>query len=192
MALVMLTPGLVPTESEAGGTESVNFVANGTRNSTAAVVLDGAAISGIEQNSSITELKYTPSVDVIEEFKVQTNYFSAEFGNTGGAIVNMVSKSGTNELHGVGYEFHRNSALNANDFFSNREGQPLPDFKLQAQCLWRHHGRAASRPETVQREESDVLLYGLRRAADGERRNASDHRADTITVDRRLLADLPL
>jgi hypothetical protein len=129
MALVMLTPGLVPTESEAGGTESVNFVANGTRNSTAEVVLDGAVISGVEQNSSITELKYTPSVDVIEEFKVQTNYFSAEFGNTGGAIVNMVSKSGTNELHGVGYEFHRNAALNANDFFSNREGLNLPDFK---------------------------------------------------------------
>lgn len=129
MSLVMLTPGLVPTESDAGGVASVNFVANGTRNSTAEVVLDGAAISGIEQNSSITEVKYTPSVDVIEEFKVQTNYFSAEFGNTGGAIVNMVSKSGTNELHGVGYEFHRNSVLNANDFFSNREGVPLPDFK---------------------------------------------------------------
>jgi len=129
VALVMLTPGLVPTESEAGGTESVNFVANGTRNSTAEVVLDGAAISGIEQNSSITDLKYTPSVDVIDEFKVQTNYFSAEFGNTGGAIVNMVSKSGTNEFHGVGYEFHRNAVLNANSFFSNREGVSQPDFK---------------------------------------------------------------
>ena len=129
MALVMLTPGLVPTESEAGGVDSVNFVANGTRNSTAEVVLDGAAISGIEQNSSITEVKYTPSVDVVEEFKIQTNYFSAEFGNTGGAIVNMVSKSGTNELHGVGYEFHRNSVLNANDFFNNREGLGLPEFK---------------------------------------------------------------
>ncbi len=129
LALVMLTPGLVPTEGEAGGTDGTNFVANGTRNSTAEVVLDGAAISGIEQNSSITELKYTPSVDVIEEFKIQTNYFSAEFGNTGGAIVNMVSKSGTNEIHGVGYEFHRNSALNANDFFNNREGVGLPDFK---------------------------------------------------------------
>jgi hypothetical protein len=129
MALVALTAGLVPTESEAGGVESVNFVANGTRNSTAEVVLDGAAISGIEQNSSITEVKYTPSVDVIEEFKVQTNYFSAEFGNTGGAIVNMVSKSGTNQLHGVAYEFHRNSGLNANDFFNNRENVPLPDFK---------------------------------------------------------------
>ncbi len=129
LALVMLTPGLVPTESEAGGTASTNFVANGTRNSTAEVVLDGAAISGIEQNSSITELKYTPSVDVVEEFKVQTNYFSAEFGNTGGAIVNMVSKSGTNEFHGVGYEFHRNAALNAQDFFSNEQGLSIPDYK---------------------------------------------------------------
>ena len=105
MALVMLTAGVVLVESEAGGADSVNFVASGNRNSTSEVVLDGAAISGVEQNSSITDLKYTPSVDVIEEFKIQTNFFSAEFGNTGGAIVNMVSKSGTNEVHGVGYEF---------------------------------------------------------------------------------------
>ncbi|MGE5645022.1 MAG: carboxypeptidase regulatory-like domain-containing protein [Acidobacteriota bacterium] len=129
LSLVMLSAGVVPTESEAGGTASTNFVANGTRNSTAEVVLDGSAISGVEQNSNITEVKYTPSVDVIEEFKIQTNYFSAEFGNTGGAIVNMVSKSGTNDIHGVGYEFHRNAALNANDFFSNREGLDIPDFK---------------------------------------------------------------
>lgn len=128
LALVMLTPGLVPTEGEAGGTASVNFVANGTRNSTAEVVLDGAAISGVEQNSSITEVKYTPSVDVIEELKVQTNFFNAEFGNTGGAIINMVSKSGTNDPHGVIYEFHRNAALNANSFFSNLQGESLPDF----------------------------------------------------------------
>ncbi len=127
LALVMLTPGLVPTEGEASGTAGVNFVAGGTRNSTAEVVLDGAAISGIEQNSSITDLKYTPSVDTIEEFKVQTSYFSAEFGNTGGAIVNMVSKSGTNQFHGVGYGFFRNSSFNANDFFSNSEGLSIPD-----------------------------------------------------------------
>ena len=128
MALVMLTAGVVPVESEAGGADSVNFVASGNRNSTSEVVLDGAAISGVEQNSSITDLKYTPSVDVIEEFKIQTNFFSAEFGNTGGAIVNMVSKSGTNEVHGVGYEFYRNASLNANSFFNNREGLTSPDF----------------------------------------------------------------
>jgi hypothetical protein len=127
LALVTLTPGVVPTEGEAGGVDSVNFVANGTRNSTAEVVLDGAAISGIEQNSGITDVKYAPSVDVVEEFKVQTNFFSAEFGNTGGSIINMVSKSGTNELHGAGYWFYRDAALNANSFFSNREGETIPD-----------------------------------------------------------------
>ena len=42
-------------------------------------------------------------------YKVQTNFFSAEFGNTGGSVVNMITKSGTNELHGDIYEFHRNS-----------------------------------------------------------------------------------
>jgi len=129
LSLVMLTPGLVPTETSAGGVSSTNFVANGTRNSTAEVVLDGAAISGLEQNSGITDVKYTPSVDVIEEIKVQTNFFNAEFGNTGGAIINMVSKSGTNEFHGVVYEFARNAALNANSFFSNRQGQSIPDYK---------------------------------------------------------------
>ena len=74
-------------------------------------------LTGIDQNGGITEVKYSPSVDLIEEFKVQTNFYNAEFGNSGGAIINMVSKSGTNQVHGVGYEFHRNAALNANSFF---------------------------------------------------------------------------
>lgn len=129
LALVMLTPGLVPSNVSAGGVANVNFVANGVRNSTADAMLDGMVITGIEQNGGVTDVKYTPSVDVIEEFKIQTNFFNAEFGNTGGAIINMVSKSGTNELHGVVYEFHRNAALNANSFFSNRAGRTLPDYK---------------------------------------------------------------
>lgn len=129
MALVMTAPGLVPSNISAGGVSNVNFVANGTRNSTADVMLDGTVITGIEQNGGVTDVKYTPSVDVIQEFKIQTNFFSAEFGNTGGAVINMVSKSGTNQLHGALYEFHRNSALNSNSFFSNRQGRSIPDFK---------------------------------------------------------------
>ncbi len=129
MALVMLAPGLVPSNISVGGVANVNFVANGTRNSTADAMLDGTVITGVEQNGGVTDVKYSPSVDVIEEFKIQTNFFSAEFGNTGGAVINMVSKSGTNELHGVLYEFHRNAALNANSFFSNRQGRSIPDFK---------------------------------------------------------------
>ncbi|HMJ62092.1 MAG TPA: carboxypeptidase regulatory-like domain-containing protein, partial [Bryobacteraceae bacterium] len=121
LTLARLAPGIV------GDTGGVNFSANGTRNSTSDVMLDGSIITGIEQNGGITDVKYVPSVDVVQEFNVQTNYFSAEFGNTGGAVINIVSKSGTNDPHGVGYEFHSASALNANTWESNRSGNNLPD-----------------------------------------------------------------
>lgn len=129
MALVALAPGVTPVNTSPGGQTSTNFVANGTRNSTADVLLDGMSLTNVEQNSGITELKYFPSVDAVQEFKVQTNALSAEFGNTGGAIINSILKSGTNEFHGVVYEFHRNAALNANNWFSNEANRSIPDFK---------------------------------------------------------------
>jgi hypothetical protein len=129
LALVQLAPGVTPSNLNPGGQNNTNFTANGTRNSTADVLLDGVSVANIEQNSGITNLEYQPSVDAVQEFKVQTNHFSAEFGNTGGAVVNMITKSGTNEVHGDVYEFHRNSALNANNWFSNRAGRAIPDFQ---------------------------------------------------------------
>ena len=71
-----------------------------------------------------------PSVDMVQEYKVQTNNFSAEFGNTSGGVVNVVTKSGTNQFHGVLYEFLRNNKLNANDFFNNRAGNPQAPFRF--------------------------------------------------------------
>jgi hypothetical protein len=129
LALIQLTPGVSPSNLNPGGQSNTNFTANGTRNSTADVLLDGVSVANIEQNSGITNLEFQPSVDAVQEFKVQTNFFSAEFGNTGGAVVNMITKSGTNDLHGSAYEFHRNSALNANSWFANRAGRDIPDFK---------------------------------------------------------------
>jgi hypothetical protein len=129
LSLVALTPGLTPSNLNPGGQSNTNFVAGGVRNSTSDVLLDGMSVTNVEQNSGITNLEYQPSVDVVQEFKVQTNFFSAEFGNTGGAIINVITKSGTNELHGNVYEFHRNAALNANDWFANRAGRDKPDFK---------------------------------------------------------------
>lgn len=128
LQLTYLAPGIVPVNT---GTSQVstNFVSNGTRNSTSDVLLDGMSVTNVEQNSGITHLQYQPSVDVVQEFKIQTNSFSAEFGNTGGTIINVITKSGTNDLHGSLYEFHRNSALNANSWFSNRAGQRIPSFK---------------------------------------------------------------
>src|SRR5260370_194038 len=117
LSLVALTPGLTPSNLNPGGESNTNFTANGNRNSSADVLVDGMSVANVEQNSGITNLEYQPSVDAVQEFKVQTNYFSSEFGNTGGAIVNVITRSGTNQFHGNGYEFYRNAALNANSWF---------------------------------------------------------------------------
>ncbi|HZS50248.1 MAG TPA: TonB-dependent receptor [Bryobacterales bacterium] len=129
LSLVLLTPGVVPSDNSPGGTANTNFIANGNRNRTSQAMLDGTNVSGIEQNGGWTDIEYSPSVDAIQEFKVQTNFFNAEFGETGGAIVNIITKSGTNDPHGSLYEFTRNSGLNANNWFSNRAGLPIPDFQ---------------------------------------------------------------
>jgi hypothetical protein len=127
MSLVYLTPGVVGSGGRRGD-NTTNFVANGSRNSTSDVLVDGVTVATVEQNSGVTDLKFSPSVDVVEEFKIQTNFFSAEYGQTGGAVVNMVTRSGTNRYHGTGYYFLRDEKLNANDWFSNRAGRSLPLF----------------------------------------------------------------
>jgi hypothetical protein len=62
------------------------------------------------------------SPDAVEEFKVQTNNFSAEFGRAGGAVINATFRSGTNQFHGTAWEFFRNTALNATGFFKPSSG----------------------------------------------------------------------
>lgn len=85
--------------------------------------LDGAPDMG-----SGLRVAFVPPSDAVQEFKVITSNFDAQQGHTAGAVVNVVSKSGSNSVHGTLYEFDRNDALSANDFFSNRLGkrkQPL-------------------------------------------------------------------
>ncbi len=66
------------------------------------------------------------AVDATQEFKVLTNSMSAEYGRTGGGVISVISRSGTNQYHGSLFEYLRNDNLNANNFFSNRSGAPLP------------------------------------------------------------------
>lgn len=127
LSLVYLTPGVVGSGGRRGNTNT-NFVANGSRNSTSDVLVDGATVATVEQNSGVTDLKFSPSVDVVQEFKMQTNFFSAEYGQTGGAVVNMITRSGTNQFHGTGYYFMRDAALNANSWFANRAGNARPSY----------------------------------------------------------------
>lgn len=124
MGLTYMTPGVVGSGGRANSDNNTNFVANGSRNSTSDVLIDGVTVTTVEQNSGITDLKFSPSVDFVQEFKMQTNFFSAEYGQTGGAVVNMVTRSGSNGFHGTGYYFLRHSDLNSNNWFTNRAGRP--------------------------------------------------------------------
>jgi len=122
------------TEVGGAGTQDnypsgTNFVSNGQRNATAEVRLDGALISAPEQGEGgNSNVYYEPLVESVQEFKVQNNSFSAEFGNNGGTVVNMVLKSGTNAFHGSGWYFLQRSQLDARDFF-NPAPNPKPDSK---------------------------------------------------------------
>ena len=117
-----MTPGVVGTNSQTNTPTNTNFVAGGARNSTSDVLVDGAIVNTTEQNTGATDLKYTPSVDAVQEFKIQVNFFGAEYAESGGAVVNLVTKSGTNEFHGDVYWYRRDSTLNANSWSNNRSG----------------------------------------------------------------------
>jgi len=126
--LTFLAPGINPAPGAAFGTPSIgnNFTSNGGRNATADFLLDGVSTSSYEQNTGILMPLYTPSVDAVQEYNVEQNNFSADKGLSGNTVVNVVMRSGTNNLHGTLYEFDRNSLFDANNWFNNRNGIKLP------------------------------------------------------------------
>jgi len=123
--LVFLAGGV--TETTGSGINDnyptgTNFVSNGQRNATAQVTLDGSPLSAPEQGEGgNSNVYYQPSVEIVQEFKVQNNGFSAEFGNNGGTIVNMVLKQGSNAFHGSGWWYGQRSAFDARDYFNSGE-----------------------------------------------------------------------
>ena len=120
LALTMLTAGVVsnagPTNSGFGdrGIQLSSISINGSPNSMNAQMLDGT-------NNTLSyygEIGVPPTVDAVEEFKVQSGAMSAEFGFTAGGTVNLVTRSGTNEIHGTAYEFLRNDTFDARNTFA--------------------------------------------------------------------------
>ena len=120
IALTTLTPGvrLNTTVSQSGfanrGTNLSAISINGSPTGSNSYILDG------QSNLSTTtgEIAVNPTVDAIQEFKVQSGVFSAQYGFTLGGVVNLVSRSGTNQLHGSIYEFVRNDIFNARNVFA--------------------------------------------------------------------------
>ncbi|MGH9938593.1 MAG: TonB-dependent receptor domain-containing protein, partial [Blastocatellia bacterium] len=126
--LALLSPGVLPGTPRLA---SVNFKGvlnvNGNRTFNNVFLLDG--VDNISYSNSFRGENVQlvqPSIEALQEFKIQTNAYSAEFGRSSGAVVNATIKSGTNAIRGSVYEFLRNDALDANNFFSNALSAPKP------------------------------------------------------------------
>jgi len=103
------------------------FNVHGVRSLQNNFILDGVDNNSISENvQELSTQVVRPSVDTIQEFKIITNPYSAEYGRSPGAAVNVTTKGGTNQYHGLAYEYLRNRVLDANDFFSNRSGLAKP------------------------------------------------------------------
>jgi hypothetical protein len=127
--LAVLTAGTLPTAPGARDERTGGFSANGVRPYQNNYLLDGIDNNSLSQDlTNESSFVYGPSPDAIEEFRVQTNSMSAEFGRSGGAVMNVAIKSGTNQFHGSAFEFLRNSTLDAKNFFDPPTG-PTPPFK---------------------------------------------------------------
>lgn len=128
--LVSLTPGVVPQGSSDGNLTGKNVFAagnyqigGGTANQSA-TYFDGVSVNDTYGNI----VALVPSQDAVAEFRVQTSNNSAEYGRYTGGVINIASKTGTNDFHGSAYEFLRNKVLNANSFFANKTGTVRPAF----------------------------------------------------------------
>jgi len=130
LSLIGLTAGAQPMGAFGGIPARTNAYNQGFFSTSGSqVVTNESLIDGAPANTALYNAPaYVPVVDAVEEFKVQTNTFSAEFGRTGGGIVNIVTKSGTNRLRGSLYEFFRNNHLDSNNWFNNRAGLKLPAY----------------------------------------------------------------
>jgi hypothetical protein len=128
--LVSLVPGVVPQGQSMGNPTGTNIFAwgnyqiGGGAANQSATFIDGGSINVSYVN--LTTL--VPTQDAVQEFRVQTNNLSAEFGRFTGGVINLTTKSGSNSFHGSAYEFLRNKVLNANTFFNNRSNIDRPAF----------------------------------------------------------------
>ncbi|MGH9437320.1 MAG: hypothetical protein ACRD22_05330 [Terriglobia bacterium] len=123
----MLAPGVNNmSDTNSVGDTGTNFASNGSRGASADILMDGASITNFEPNGGVTQVTYVPSAEAVDELKVQQTNFSAQYGFSGATVVNMITRSGTNAFHGSVYDYLRNGITDANNWFNNQAGVPIP------------------------------------------------------------------
>ncbi len=123
--LALLQPGITETNADSAQGGAGRFSVAGGRTDSVTYLLDGGVNNHILNNDVV----YTPDPDEVAEFRLLTSNYTAEYGRNGSGIISVVTKSGTNQVHGSLFEFVRNDAFNANTFFNNLNGLPVPILK---------------------------------------------------------------
>ena len=124
--LLATKPGVAPTNPD-NTSPGAGYSIGGGRTDSVTFLLDGGNNNNLLSNTYVVN----PNPDAIAEFKILESNYGAEYGRNAGGIVSVVTKSGTNSIHGSVYDYARNDALNANDFFSNEIGAPRNVLKRQ-------------------------------------------------------------
>src|SRR5262249_8411167 len=127
LSLLRVMPGVVPSgDSDAIATRTAYPNVQGMRISYPSVTIDGIT------NNDLGSSQTTPTpinMDAVGEVKVLMTNYQAEYGRTAGVLVQAITKSGTTQWHGSGYYYKRHEEFNANSFFNNRNGTPLPRYR---------------------------------------------------------------
>jgi hypothetical protein len=129
--LALLQEGVSPFLNNAVGFfggRGIRITVYGARFSQNSFLLDGMSVNDMYNNTPGSVAGVMLGVDTVEEFKVMSHNFSAEYGKAAGAVVNAISRSGTNEIHGSAFEFLRNNVLDAKNYFDPAD-TPIPQFK---------------------------------------------------------------
>ncbi len=136
-SLAVLQPGVKPIETQMAFATSARgnrgfgseMTVSGQRSTFNNYRIDGITVNDYAMAAPGNVIGVVLGVDAIQEFSVLTGGFPAEYGRATGGVVNAISRSGTNQFHGAVYEFLRNSAFDANDYFTRSAGAPIPAFK---------------------------------------------------------------
>jgi hypothetical protein len=140
-SLIALVPGVVIVPALGTTNTAGQFSVNGQRSSANSFMVDGVSANfgaaagsfgGVQSSGNLPGLcalgttQSLVSVDAMQEFRIQTSTYAAEFGRQPGGQISIVTRSGTSAFHGSAFEYFRHDALDANDRFANRNGQPKP------------------------------------------------------------------
>ena len=121
-----VTPALAAGNDVVGG-RTPKISINGARPEQSSFLLDGTDINNVYNKTPGSSAGVLLGVEAVLEFQVLTNAYSAEFGRSAGGVINAVTRSGANAVHGSGFEFYRNSALDSKNYFDPKD-KPIPDF----------------------------------------------------------------